>query len=145
MAKLSERLGGDEYGMMANNQWSEHSKRQSLDSIAEIILGYDKSKQTKGETNMTLRTINLTLVDNNPNLKGKDKIVFQKLNYVTEHNDDQSIQQILMTGRVSESLETHNYLRSETIDKDIQRNTGRDVMLEDVEIFDLDWMVVRVA
>ncbi len=39
----------------------------------------------------------------------------------------------------------YNDKRTEVIDKEIQRNTGRDVMLEEVEIFDLQWMVVRVA
>jgi hypothetical protein len=118
------------------------SERKINTSMAQT-----SNQNTTGETNMktALRTINLTLVDNNSNLKGEEKIVFQKLNYVTEHNDDQSIQQILMSGAVAKSLEQHNILRVKVIDKEIRRNTGRDVMLEEVEIFDLDWMVVRVA
>lgn len=125
MAKLSERSLGH---MTTENETSKYN-------------------QTKGETNMktVLRTINLTLVDNNPNLKGEGKIVFQKLNYVTEHTDDQSIQQILMSGDVAEELKKHNIKRSKTVDKSILRNTGRDVMLDEVEIFDLQWMVVQVA
>lgn len=100
----------------------------------------------KGETNMnTLRTLNLTLVDNNINLKGASKIVFQSLNFVTEHNDERTIQQILMSGAVAEVLEAHNLKRVKVVDKEIQRNTGRDVKLEEVEIFNLDWQVVRVA
>ena len=101
-------------------------------------------KQEKHTMN-TLRTINLTLVDNNQNLKGEGKIVFQKLNYVTEHDDDKSIQQILMTGEVAKALLEHNLKRVKVVDKEILRNTGRDVMLEEVEIFDLNWTVVRVA
>ncbi len=102
--------------------------------------------KTTGETTMsTLRTLNLTLVDNNPNLKGADKIVYQELYHITEYDDEKTIQQILMSGDVADALEQHNELRSETIDKEIQRNTGRDIMLDDVQIFDLDWMVVRVA
>lgn len=92
-----------------------------------------------------LRTLNLTLVDNNPNLKAKAKIVFQSLNYVTEHTNDQTIQQILMSGDVAKALDKHNSKRTEVVDKEILRNTGRDVMLEEVEIFDLEWQVVQVA
>lgn len=112
--------------------------------------GIDTNTKTTGEKTMTqyntqLRTLNLTLVDNNSNLKAKDKIVFQALNYVTEHTDDRTIQQILMTGEVAKALEEHNTKRVKVVDKQIQRNTGRDVKLEEVEIFDLDWQVVRVA
>jgi len=132
MARLSER-----------NALSDHIH---VGVVREQTITATLTK-TEGETNMstTLRTINLTLVDNNSNLKAGEKIVFQQLNYITEHNDDQSIQQILMTGDVAKSLINHNKMRSNIVDKDILRSTGRDVMLEDVEIFDLDWMVVRVA
>ena len=97
------------------------------------------------ETTMNLRTINLTLVDNNPNLKAADKIVFQQLNYITEHTDSQAQQTILMSGKVAEALAQHNKKRIQVVDKEILRNTGREVNLEPVEIFDLTWQVVRVA
>lgn len=110
----------------------------------EYTENFNNIKQ--GETNMTtLRTLNLTLVDNNPNLKAAQKIVFQALNYITDHSDDRTIQQILMSGKVAEALEEHNKKRVKVVDKAIERNTGRKVMLEEVEIFDLDWQVVRVA
>lgn len=99
-----------------------------------------------GATTMSkLRTLNLTLIDNHPDLKGKEKIVFQTLNYVTEHNDDQTKQQILMSGDVAKALKEHNKSRVCVVDRAILRNTGRDVFLEEVEIFDLEWQVVQVA
>jgi len=64
---------------------------------------------------------------------------------MTEHNDERTIQQILMSGEVAEALVKHNDNRVKVVDKAIQRATGRDVKLEEVEIFDLDWQVVRVA
>lgn len=103
-----------------------------------------QSKQ--GEKTMSnLRTLNLTLVDNHPDLKAAEKIVFQQLNYVSEHTDDQTIQQVLMTGDVESALAKHNDKRAKVVDKAILRNTGRDVFLEPVEIWDLKWQVVRVA
>lgn len=102
--------------------------------------------QNKGENNMSkLRTLNLTLVDNDLNLKGKQKIVYQELNYVTEHTNEQTIQQILMSGDVATALENHNKLRNTVVDDNILRNTGRDVPLKPVEIWHLEWQVVQVA
>lgn len=153
MAKLSERLSRQDTeegaykipafgldGKMVNRECFI-VKHQALTQADFTNIG-----SKTGDTQMTtLRTINLTLVDNNPNLKAKDKIVFQTLNFITEHNDDRTIQQVLMSGDVATALDTHNKKRLETVDKEILRNTGRDVMLEEVEIFDLQWQVVRVA
>jgi hypothetical protein len=102
-------------------------------------------KQT-GETQMSkLRTVTVTLVDNNQNLKPKQRIVYQAINFVTEHNDERTIRQILMTGEVTKALDKHNAKRTQIVDKDILRNTGRDVFLEEVEEFDCDWQIVQVA
>lgn len=107
---------------------------------------YAPLTNTTGATTMSkLRTLNLTLIDNHPDLKGKEKIVFQTLNYVTEHNDDQTKQQILMSGDVAKALKSHNENRVCVVDRNILRNTGRDVFLEEVEIFDLEWSLVQVG
>lgn len=138
MAKLSERIivGGK---LDLNPVWVEQHRVLEQSAFKNIGI-------KTGDTQMTtLRTINLTLVDNNPNLKAKDKIVFQTLNFITEHNDERTIQQVLMSGDVATALDKHNKKRLETVDKEILRNTGRDVMLEEVEIFDLQWQVVCVA
>ena len=134
MAKLSERVAA-----------------VPTNAISSIMMA--SQLQFKGEATMvkvtgntgTLRVLNLLLVDNNTNLKVEGKVVFQKLSHMTEHNDERTIQQILMSGEVAEALEAHNVKRVKVVDKDIQRATGRDVKLEEVEIFDLDWQVVRVA
>lgn len=120
------------------------SQRHAPLNMSEF-LGNTQST-TKGENKMSnLRTLNLTLVDNHPDLKAAEKIVFQQLNYVTEHTDDQTIQQVLMTGDVESALAKHNKKRAGVVDKSILRNTGRDVFLDEVEIWDLSWQVVRVA
>lgn len=113
-------------------------KQQPQQLLSEYLI--------KGENNMSkLRTLNLTLVDNDTNLKGKQKIVFQQLGYVSEHTNDQTIQQILMSGDVATALEKHNKVRAEVVDDAILRNTGRDVFLKPVEIWDLEWQVVQAA
>ncbi|AHK11613.1 hypothetical protein S140_206 [Shewanella sp. phage 1/40] len=133
---------------------SERTQDRNAIKTATFAVAYGTDNPisiNKGETIMTtnntgtLRVINLTLVDNNPNLKVEGKVVFQKLNHMTEHNDERTIQQILMSGEVAKALEAHNAKRVKVVDKEIQRATGRDVKLEEVEIFNLDWQVVRVA
>lgn len=145
-----ERDEGDDF-IKGDDDYIDPVEDEEKDvaKLSERIYNEESTKQisiNKGENNMTnLRTINLTLVDNNPNLKAAEKVVFQQLNYMTEHSDDQSIQQILMSGKVAEALAEHNKKRVKVVDKDILRSTGREVMLEEVEIFSLNWQIVRVA
>ena len=91
-----------------------------------------------------IRTLTLTLVDDNKNLKLSETAVFSET-IRTEHSDEQTIQSVLMSGKVQEALEKHNNHRSKTVDKAIRNNTGRDVVLEPVEIWDLRWSTVVVG
>lgn len=116
------------------------SERIKSEYIGEWI---DNSKQQTGETKM-VRTVNLTLIDNDSNLKTDDKIVFQR-QVVTEHDNDKTIQQVLITGDVAKALEEHNAKRESTVDKQVLRSTGTKVVLEPVEIFELQWQVVQVG
>jgi hypothetical protein len=123
------------------------SERNDTVDLAVRHQGYNTNFTiTTGETQMSkLRTVTVTLVDNNQNLKPKQRIVYQAINFVTEHNDERTIRQILMTGEVTKALDKHNAKRTQVVDKDILRNTGRDVFLEEVEEFDCDWQIVQVA
>lgn len=96
-----------------------------------------------------LRTVNITLVDNNTNLKGKDKVVFQKLNYLTEYSDEDTKVNIIATGKVAKAVTEHNEeVRAKTVDDTILRSTGRDVPLKPIELLSdsqLSWNIVTVA
>lgn len=141
MAKLSERVTTPEPTYNPQEVKLKWGGMEIEDFVQETeILTKTGDKQMS-----KLRTVNLTLIDNHADLKGKDKIVFQQLNFVTEHTNDQTIQTVLLSGDVATALEKHNKLRADTVDKSILRNTGRDVMLEPVEIWDLEWQVVQVA
>jgi hypothetical protein len=139
MARLSERVPAYEE-LLEHDYYTTAYKPSANISVEAITLNKTGDKQMS-----KLRTVNLTLIDNHADLKGKDKIVFQQLNFVTEHTNDQTIQTVLLSGDVAIALEKHNKLRADTVDKSILRNTGRDVMLEPVEIWDLEWQVVQVA
>lgn len=132
MAKLSERVYDPN---SVSVQWGGQTIE---DFVQETLL-------TKtGETKMGIRKVNLTLVDNNDNLKGAEKIVFEQ-QVVTEHDNDKTIQQVLITGDVSTALDAHNKKRESTVDKSILRSTGTKVFLEPVEIFELQWQVIQVG
>jgi hypothetical protein len=141
MAKLSERLS---------------TPQNVLDGV-DYLVGIDLTPSVPvsnvnctvklnntGETKMGIRTVNLTLIDNDTNLKGAEKIVFQS-QVVTEHDNDKTIQQVLITGDVAKALVEHNEKRSGTVDKAVLRSTGTEVYLEPVEIFELQWQVVQVG
>jgi hypothetical protein len=93
---------------------------------------------------MGIRKVALTLIDNDTNLKGAEKIVYED-QVVTEHDNDKTIQQVLITGDVANALDKHNKKRAETVDKAVLRATGTKVFLEPVEIFELQWQVVQVG
>jgi hypothetical protein len=107
-------------------------------------------KPTLGETTMsTTRIVNITVIDNNKNIKGAEKIVFKAEGVLTEYNDADTKMNIIATGKVAEALSAHNTdVREETIDKTIRANTGRDVTLEPIEMVtdsQLTWSVIQVG
>jgi hypothetical protein len=126
MAKLSERLNVD----------SPLAGLWVADSNIKL--------NNTGETKMGIRKVSLTLIDNDSNLKGAEKIVFEQT-VVTEHDNDKTIQQVLITGDVANALDKHNKQRESTVDKAVLRNTGTKVFLEPVEIFELQWQVVQIG
>lgn len=142
MAKLSERVNtpnnhslySEGAKQLVDNDWMIYGNKEE-DGNFTIKLG---------ETKMGIRTVNLTLIDNDANLKGAEKIVFQR-QVVTEHDNDKTIQQVLITGDVAKALVEHNEKRSGTVDKAVLRSTGTKVYLEPVEIFELQWQVVQIG
>jgi hypothetical protein len=139
------------YGVCRNsipeeNNMASLSKRVVTEEVTTKV-GPTNSIDS-GVNNMTVKTLNVTLVDNNSNLKGAGKIVFQKLGFITEHSNEEAKMDIIATGKVMEALKTHNDKREETVDKQILRNTGRDVMLEPIELLSdsqLQWQIIQVA
>lgn len=150
LAKLSERLN--------------HSP---LEDCGKPITGWNKptslqkqfeqhyTKETiKQETNManittnTLRTLNLTLLDLSPELKGENKVVYEKANVRTEYTDEQTIQNLLATGDVLSALQLHNEnVRVKTLDSQY-KGSAREVFLEPIDHLgdsSLKWEVVRVG
>lgn len=107
------------------------------------------TKQNEEKTMSKLRTVNITLIDENPNLKGSKKVVYQEIGVVTEYNDQETKMNVIASGKVAKALQQHNTeVRAETIDKGIQRTTGRDVPLEPIELLsdgELTWSIIQVA
>ena len=150
-----KRKGDKTVANLSKRKYTDEEARKNITDAARGLqlkhsfsVWVPKSTNTTGVDNMTVRTLNITLVDNNPNLKNKAKIVFQKMGFITEHSDDDAKMDLVATGKVKKALDSHNLKRTQTVDKAIQRATGRDVFLEEIELLsdpELQWQVVRIA
>ena len=140
MAKLSSRV--------CTHHTDGNKSNNSIDNLQFVVNIAENSNKTKEENNMktrNIRTVNLTLNDNDTNLDLKNTLVFQATLVRTEHSDEKTIQNLLMSGKVQTALEKHNDKRADTVDKSILKSTGVKVYLDPVEIWDLEWKVVAVA
>lgn len=126
---------------------------ERVDSTTEYI--YLEGTPLKGTFNLgentmtnTLRTLNITLLDLSPELKGNDKVVYEKRGIRTEYSDDQTIQNLLATGDVLSALTLHNEnIRVKTLDNQY-KGSAREVFLEAIDHLGdnrLKWEVVRVG
>jgi hypothetical protein len=141
MVKLSERVGTSDHSIDGVSYVvGVNITPKTSTSEATYFINLNKT----GETKMGIRKVSLTLIDNDNNLKGAEKIVFEQ-SVVTEHDNDKTIQQVLITGDVSTALDAHNKKRESTVDKAVLRSTGTKVFLEPVEIFELQWQVVQIG
>lgn len=137
MAKLSERVYSE---ISAYNPYI--TKPEHIEELRTYL--------QKGENTMTntLRTLNLTLLDLSPELKGEDKVVYEKQGIRTEYTDDQTIQNLLATGDVLAALTLHNEnVRVKTLDHQY-KGSAREVFLEEIDHLGdnrLKWEVVRVG
>lgn len=142
VAKLSELPSVMEVDIESFKLYDTRPAREDLQTLRNI---------GKGEWKMTntLRTVNVTLIDNNSNLKGEAKVVFQKKDIVTEYSDEDTKMNIIAEGEVAKALSKHNEgVRAKTVDRDILRSTGRDVALDPIELLSdsrLSWSFVQVA
>ncbi len=156
MAKLSERVTNNttdnpkpisfEYGRVTSGHIIDGVNYVLGVTLAPNapVVNCTVNLNNTGETKMGIRKVSLTLIDNDSNLKGAEKIVFEQ-SVVTEHDNDKTIQQVLITGDVANALDKHNEKRESTVDKAVLRSTGTKVFLEPVEIFELQWQVVQIG
>ena len=141
MASLSQRV---EAPQTAEMSVEDTQRYWVVDSSSKFTQAHNI--KYIGENNMTLRTITATLIDNNPNLKAQERIVFQEKEFLTEYDDAQTLQNIIATGKVKEALDKHNALRADVTDKAILKTTGVKVPLDPIELIaELEWSVVRNA
>ena len=127
----------------------EHMNKTTSE-VMQSLHAATKIKLHKGDYNMsTISTVNITLIDTNNNVKGAKKVVFQKLNVVTEYNDEQTKMNVIATGDVMKELVRYNEkVRTVTVDKAILRSTGNEVFLEPIELLsdsELEWSIIKIA
>jgi len=143
LAKLSERTNP------IHDLWEDCGKPiTTKEQIEDLRTETTTKQETTNMTTNTLRTLNLTLLDLSPELKGEKKVVFEKANVRTEYTDEQTIQNLLATGDVLSALQLHNEnLRVKTLDSQY-KGSAREVFLEPIDHLgdsSLKWEVVRVG
>ena len=148
LAKLSERVNHCPQGD-CGKQITGWNKPISIQEQFEQHYTKETIKQeTTNMTTNTLRTLNLTLLDLSPELKGENKVVYEKANVRTEYTDEQTIQNLLATGDVLSALQLHNEnVRVKTLDSQY-KGSAREVFLEPIDHLgdsSLKWEVVRVG
>lgn len=143
---------------MRDQQGSDCLKTPNIDTtlgapfknFSDIYLKTNEQENTMTQLNTTnsLRTLNLTLIDLSPELKGEDKVVYEQANVRTEYTDEQTIQNLLATGDVLSALQLHNKrVRSKTLDAQY-KGSAREVFLDEIDHLGdsrLKWEVIRVG
>ena len=102
----------------------------------------------KKDKNMTVKILNITLINENTNLTTANKVVFQALNVLTEHSNDDAKMDLIASGDVMLALNKHNAKRIDTVNQAILENTGREVMLKPIELLsdpELTWSIVTIG
>lgn len=141
MAKLSERIEAP---------WNDCGKPITTTEQIKDFKTNTQEKQNMAQFNTTntLRTLNITLIDLSPELKGEKKVVYEQANVRTEYTDEQTIQNLLATGDVLSALQLHNEeVRSKTLDAQY-KGSAREVFLEEIDHLGdsrLKWEVIRVG
>lgn len=113
----------------------------------EVNFTTQQTLNNSGDTNMTLRTLNLTLLDQTQGLKADERVVYSKKDVLTEYTNEQTIQNTLATGEVLKALEKHNEKRLKTRDKAF-KGAATTVFLEEIEHLGdpcLKWQIIQVG
>lgn len=87
------------------------------------------------------RTVNVQLIDPDIGLPVEDSLVKDFGLHVVEGDDQDIIQELIMTGDVKEALDIHNMKRAETVNLDTKNRTGAEVQLDPVKLRQLKWVI----
>lgn len=139
--------------LLSFEAWKDNTKEEkNMANLSERKETPVTTQQTTtfyktGDTNMTLRTINLTLLDQTSGLKADQRVVYSKKEVLTEYSDEQTIQNILATGEVLANLKEHNEKRLRIRDKAF-KGAATAVFLEEIEHLGdpaLKWQIIQVG
>lgn len=122
------------------------------DDIVDALRSYCKNDieltnklfNKQEETNMTQikrRVLNIQLLDNDAGLPVEHALVAEFDGVVTEDTDEVTIQELISNGEVAEKIKTHNKVRIEQINLEIQNRTGNTVKLLPIKLKNLTWNI----
>lgn len=102
-----------------------------------------QGNQTMSQVNTSRRSVSVTLIDRDVNLEGKEAIVLDLGQQISEGDQNELIQELIMdpANKVAEALKSHNDKRSNVVNREVLNRTGNKVKLEPVKMRDLTWDV----
>lgn len=102
-----------------------------------------QGNQTMSQVNTSRRSVSVTLIDRDVNLEGKDAIVLDLGQQISEGDQNELIQELIMdpANKVAEALKAHNDNRASVVNREVLNRTGNKVKLEPVKMRDLTWDV----
>ena len=147
MANLSERVNplfnGDDNLRVSSN----FITKNGLEELRESVGTTQQTTTLNNTGDTSMRTLNLTLLDQTSGLKAEQRVVYSKKEVLTEYSDEQTIQNILATGEVLATLKEHNEKRLKIRDKAF-KGAATAVFLEEIEHLGdpaLKWQIVQVG
>ena len=86
---------------------------------------------------ITRRVVNVKFFDEDAGLDAADSLVAFYDNAVTQDSDESTVRELLMNLDVADKIVAHNKVRAKTVDLEILKNTGNEVMLRPIKLKDL--------
>lgn len=90
---------------------------------------------------MALRLVKVVIADPNENLALARRIIYHGDEIATDLTD----QELFFDLDIKGLLESHNALRTKTLDKKASEKAGKDIFLEPIRVRDMKMSVVTVA
>jgi hypothetical protein len=123
-------------------------KESKLDHIIQVTINRDDfftkemtnyltTKEESNMTNVTRRVVNVKFFDEDAGLDVADSLVAFYDNIVTQDSDESTVRELLMNLDVAAKIVAHNEVRAKTVDLEVLRNTGNEVMLRPIKLKDL--------
>jgi hypothetical protein len=111
----------------------------SVTSTQGQLMTFNEERNNNMTT--TRRTVTVELFDDDKGLPVENALVKDFGEFVTEDDDQTTIQEVLMSEDVEGAIKEHNKARKDIVNEEIRNRTGNEVKLNEVKLKSLRWVV----